>query len=477
MYVITGATGNTGKPITLALLEAGKKVRIISRDAEKARELTDKGAELFVGETNNVELLKKAFEGANAVYAMIPMSWISKDYTAHQVEHARAIAEAVEYCGVKHVVSLSSQGAHLESGSGVVLGLHKMEKIFDDVEGLHALHLRPSYFMENTLGMVDLIKQAGIMGSPLKGDNSLPVIATKDIAEYAIKRLLALDFEGKSYQDLLGARDVTYNEMAKVYGSAIGKPDLQYVEFSYEDFKKSMVEQMGASANVADNFNDFIKSVNKGKVDDGVRNTESTTPTTIEEFAHTFKYVFEMKKTTVIFSHPYFSQSNSNIIVTEAIKKLDQVNYRHIDALYPDGKIDIEAEQKVLLESDLIIFQFPLFWYTIPASLKNWIDCVFNYGFAFGSEGDKLKGKDLLVAATIGGPEESYSAGGYNKFTIDALLLHLKATANLTGLNYLQPINTHGMIFIPDVYNTLEGVQEKAKEHAERLVEFIQNYK
>ena len=295
MYVITGATGNTGKPITLALLEAGKKVRIISRDAEKAKELTDKGAELFVGETTDVELLKKAFEGAIAVYAMIPMDWTTSDYTAHQTKHAKAIAEAMQYCGVKNVVTLSSQGAHLESGSGVVLGLHRMEKTFDGIKGLNTLHLRPSYFMENTLGMVDLIKQAGIMGSPLKGDISLPVIATKDIAEYAIKKLLALDFVGKSYQDLLGARNVNYNEMTKVYGTAIGKPDLAYVEFSYDDFKKAMTEQMGASSNVADNFNDFIKSVNEGKVDDGVRNTESTTPTTIEEFAHTFKYVFELK--------------------------------------------------------------------------------------------------------------------------------------------------------------------------------------
>jgi uncharacterized protein YbjT (DUF2867 family) len=293
MYVITGATGNTGKAIASTLLEAGKKVRIISRDAEKAKELTDKGAELFQGSSDDVELLKRAFKGANAVYAMIPMLLNAEDYTSFQMTHVNAIAEALEASDVKYVVSLSSQGAELDNGSGVVLGLHHMEEKFNKIENLNVLHLRPSYFMENTLGMVGLIKEAGIMGSPVKGDLSIPVIATKDIGDYAAKRLIALDFEGKNIQDLLGARNVTYNEMTKVYGASIGKPDLNYVEFSYEDFKEAYM-RMGASENVADKMNEFIFSLNKDIITIGKRNEESTTPTTIEEFANTFNYVFNM---------------------------------------------------------------------------------------------------------------------------------------------------------------------------------------
>lgn len=295
MYVITGATGNTGKPITLALLEAGEKVRIISRDAEKAKELTDKGAESFQGSTDDVDLLKKAFDGATAVYAMIPVDWTAGDYTAFQLSHVNAIAEALKVSSIKHLVSLSSQGAHLNSGSGVVLGLHKMEETFNSIPGLNTLHLRPSYFMENTFGMISLIKQAGIMGSPIKPNQNLPVIATKDIAEYAAKRLLALDFNGHSVQNLLGARDVTYPEIAKVFGPAIGKPDLNYVEFSFEDFKKAMMEQMGTSESVANNMNEFISALNEGKIFElANRDSESTTPTTIEDFAKTFTHVFNM---------------------------------------------------------------------------------------------------------------------------------------------------------------------------------------
>ena len=293
MYVITGATGNTGKIIASTLLEAGKQVRIVSRDAEKAKELTNKGAELFHGSTDDLGLLKKAFDGATAVYAMLPINMQAEDYTAFQLKHANAIAEAIKFCNVKNVVSLSSQGAHLESNSGIILGLHKMEQLFNKIEGLNTLHLRPCYFMENTLGMVSLIKESGIMGSPIKGDLSFPVIVTKDIADYAAKRLLALDFEGNNHQDLLGARNVTYAEMTKVFGEAIGKPDLNYVQFPYADFKGAFMK-MGASESVADKMNEFLERVNAGDIFVAEINESNTTPTTIEEFSHTFSYVYNL---------------------------------------------------------------------------------------------------------------------------------------------------------------------------------------
>jgi uncharacterized protein YbjT (DUF2867 family) len=253
----------------------------------------DKGAVLFQGSTDDMELLNRAFDGATAVYAMLPMDMQAEDYTAYQMRNAKAIAEAMEANKVKYVVSLSSQGAHLKSGSGVIMGLHGMELMFDKIEGLNTLHLRPCYFMENTLVMVGLIKQAGIMGSPINGALSFPVIATRDIANYAAERLLSLDFEGNSYQDLLGARNITYSEMAAVFGAAIGKPDLNYVDFSYKDFKGAFMG-MGALESVADNMNEFIARVNAGEIFIAERNEANTTPTSIEEFAHTFSYVYNM---------------------------------------------------------------------------------------------------------------------------------------------------------------------------------------
>ena len=294
MYVITGATGNTGKLITLSLLAAGKKVRAISRSEAKAKELKEAGAEVLIGDSSDPKFLLKAFEGASAVYAMIPPDWSAKDFYAYQQKMADAIVDAIEKSKVKNVVSLSSVGTHIEENSGVVFGLRYLEQKLNMIKGLNALHLRPTYFMENVFGQINVIKQNGIMGSPVKGDIPLSMIATKDIAAYAAKRLLALDFIGKSVQYLLGQRDVSYNQVAKVFGSAIGKPDLAYVEFPYEGLKQTLLG-MGSSESLADSMNTFISYVNTGKVmEDAKRNAESTTPTSIEEFAHTFAYVYNM---------------------------------------------------------------------------------------------------------------------------------------------------------------------------------------
>lgn len=294
MHVITGATGNTGKLIALSLLAAGKNVRAISRSGDKAKELKKAGAEVFIGDSSDSEFLTKAFDGAKTVYVMIPPNFAAPDFYAYQQKMANTISSAVEKSGVKHVVSLSSVGAHIEEFSGVVFGLRYLEQKLNAIKGLNALHLRPTYFMENVFGQIPVIKQNGIMGSPVKSDTPLSMIATKDIASYAVKRLLALDFNGTSIQYLLGQRDVSYNEVSNVFGAAIGKPDLAYVEFLYEEFKQAL-RGMGASESLADSMNTFIGFVNSGRVlEEANRNLESTTPTSIEEFAKTFAHVYNM---------------------------------------------------------------------------------------------------------------------------------------------------------------------------------------
>ena len=217
MYVITGASGNTGKVIANALLDAGKKVRVLGRDAEKVKELTDKGAEAAIGNLEDIDFLTKAFGGGLAVYAMIPPNFQTDDYRGYQNNVADAQIEAAKNAGVKYIVTLSSDGAHLKEKAGVVQGLADMEEKWNAVEGINVLHLRPSYFMENALGQIDTIKNMGIMGSPIKGEMSFPMVATNDIGELAAKRLLNLDFKGSEVQYLLGSRDVTFNEVAGIF--------------------------------------------------------------------------------------------------------------------------------------------------------------------------------------------------------------------------------------------------------------------
>jgi len=295
MYVIMGSTGNTGKPIALALLKAGKKVRAISRDKSKVKELVEKGAEAAIGEISDANFLAKAFEGATVVYAMIPPNFKTDDYRGYQNQMAESIATAIEKSGVKNVLTLSSVGAHLPEKAGVVQGLRDFEQRLNKIKGLNVLHLRPSYFMENTLGQTGMIKMMGFMGSPVKADLKFPIVATKDIAEVAAKKLLSLDFKGVgNVHYILGPRDVTYNEIAQVFGKAIGKPDLKYMEATYQDAKFGMIQGWGVTENVADAMNEFVQSMNEGKVlEDAKRTPETTTPTSLDEFAHVFAHVYQ----------------------------------------------------------------------------------------------------------------------------------------------------------------------------------------
>jgi uncharacterized protein YbjT (DUF2867 family) len=295
MYAITGAPGNTGKVISKILLEKGKRVRAIGRNAEKIKDLTKLGAESAIGDLNDENFLTKAFSGVTAIYAMIPPNFQAENYRVYQNKMTEAHIAATKKAGIKNVVTLSSVGAHLPEKAGVVQGLYDMEQKWNAVDGVNVLHLRPSYFMENTLGQVGIIKNMGIMGSPIKGDFLFPMVATKDIGELAAKRLLALDFKGVEIQYVLGPRDVSYNEAARIFGKAIGKPDLKYVEFSYEDTKKAMMTSWGLNENGADAFIEFMKSINNGLIFEDIKRTEqNTTSTSIEDFAQTFAYVYNM---------------------------------------------------------------------------------------------------------------------------------------------------------------------------------------
>ena len=179
-------------------------------------------------------------------------------------------------------------------------------------------------------------------------------------------------------------------------------------------------------------------------------------------------------QTLVILAHPDLASSVANNTIIEELKKSGHaITIRHLDSLYTDYTIDVAAEQAALLAADNIVFQFPLYWYSAPAALKNWLDKVLTFNFAYGPEGDKLKGKNLLISTTVGGPQEAYTPLGYNHFKVTDLLLPFEQTSYLTGLNYLAPIFTHGCVYIPGVRNVKEEVEERARNHAQRVVTLL----
>jgi glutathione-regulated potassium-efflux system ancillary protein KefF len=184
-----------------------------------------------------------------------------------------------------------------------------------------------------------------------------------------------------------------------------------------------------------------------------------------------------MSKTVIIIGHPSYDRSLANKTIIDNLPVHKNIEIRNLISLYPDYKIDVKKEQDALLRADLIVLQFPFYWYNLPAILKLWIDEVFSYGFAYGSTGDKLKGKKLLLSFTIGGPQESYSKEGYNHFKIEELITPHVQTASLSGMEFLKPIHTHGMIYVPGVYNKKEDVEAKAIDHSKRLYETIHKMK
>ena len=173
----------------------------------------------------------------------------------------------------------------------------------------------------------------------------------------------------------------------------------------------------------------------------------------------------------VISGHPDLSQSHTNRLILDRLQQaLPDLQIRALDRLYPDYRIDVASEQAALRAAKVIVLQFPLYWYSVPALLKKWIDEVMTFNFAYGPEGDKLKGKPLLLSLTVGGPQESYRTLGYNHFAIPELLKPLEQLAYLTGMIFEPPIWSHGMVYIPGIYNTQELVEARARDHAGRLI-------
>ncbi|ANS76211.1 general stress protein [Paenibacillus yonginensis] len=148
-------------------------------------------------------------------------------------------------------------------------------------------------------------------------------------------------------------------------------------------------------------------------------------------------------KTLVIVGHPDLKTSRINSVWTEALKQQKDITVHVLSEVYPDGKINIAEEQALLDAHDRIILQYPIYWYATPPLLKQWLDEVFAYGWAFGPGGDHLKGKELGIAISTVGSAASYQPGGSNLFTIREIAKPMEATANYVSAFYLPPFAFH----------------------------------
>lgn len=170
-------------------------------------------------------------------------------------------------------------------------------------------------------------------------------------------------------------------------------------------------------------------------------------------------------KTLVIVAHPNIGESRINKKLMEEIAAQPDVTVHELYREYPKEQIDVEKEQRLLLENERIVLQFPLYWYSTPSLLKKWQDMVLGYGWAYGPGGNKLHGKELLIAASTGGPEHSYVAGGYNHYSMSELLKPLQATSNLIGTKFLIPYVFHKAMMASD-----EELEAGAKDYVSHVL-------
>jgi uncharacterized protein YbjT (DUF2867 family) len=280
MYVIFGASGHTGSIIADFLLSKGEKVRVLGRDPARLDRFVRSGAEAFTADLSDAAALTKALSGAHAAYLMLPPVFSRED----QDRQSDAIAKAVKESGLRYAVQLSSYGAHAPEATGPIAGLHASEQKLNAIRDLNVLHLRAGYFMENNLAAIGMIHRTGVFAGALLPDLKLPMIATRDIGDYAAKRLLSLDFSGKHTRELLGERDLSIAEVTEVIGRGVGRSDLRYEQLPYDQVQQALT-QMGLPPKTAAVYIEMYKAINAGVVAaQEPRSPENSTPTSFEKF-------------------------------------------------------------------------------------------------------------------------------------------------------------------------------------------------
>lgn len=259
--IVTGSLGNIGKPLAMELVEKGHRVTVISSKPEKQKDIEALGANAAIGSLEDVDFLGSTFTDADAVFAIVPPNFTQPD----QLEYYRRIgsnySQAIQLSGVKRLVHLSSMGAHLDKGTGFILGSHHTEAILNELSDVAIIHLRPTYFYTNLYGFVDTIKGQGFIGANYGGEDKIVMVHPRDIAAAAAEEIEtpATNFKVR----YVASDEHTANEAAQILGVAIGKPDLKWVTLTNEEMQNGL-EQKGIPAHLAANFVELGASIHSG---------------------------------------------------------------------------------------------------------------------------------------------------------------------------------------------------------------------
>lgn len=175
-----------------------------------------------------------------------------------------------------------------------------------------------------------------------------------------------------------------------------------------------------------------------------------------------------MKRILVLFSHPKFEKSRVNLSLINYINDKENVTVHDLYEHYPDFHINVDAEKELLNTHDVIIWHHPFYWYSCPPLMKQWIDMVLEFNWAYGPEGKALHGKICLNVITTGGSKEVYCSEGYNSFTVKQFLRPFEQTANLCGMTYFPPFAVMG------THNLSDEALEEYKINYGKFIDLLQ---
>ncbi len=261
MFIVLGASGNTGKVVAETLLTQKKKVRVVLRDAAKGQAWREAGADVSIADVEDGASLKRAFSGAEGAYVLLPPNFSSSQVRVDNNRRASAIAAAVEAAGVPHVVMLSSVGAQQAEGTGPVLALRDAEATFTRAHAA-VTFVRAAYFMENWGGALYAVAQ-GVLPTFLLADKAIPMVATRDIGT-AVARLLAEGGSGKRVIELAGPREYSPRDVAAALARIVGKPIA--VQQAPEEAMAPALMGAGMNAEWARLFQELTHGLNAGIV-------------------------------------------------------------------------------------------------------------------------------------------------------------------------------------------------------------------
>lgn len=287
---ITGSLGNISRPLAETLIRAGHNVTIISSNANKVKEIEALGASAAIGLVDDEAFLTKAFTGADAIYTMVPPNFAAADYRKYIAGIGRIYASAIKASGVKQVVNLSSIGAHLDGGTGPIAGLHDVEEIFSTLDGVNIKHVRAAFFYVNFYANIDMIKHMNLIGANYGEHAKMVLVHPNDIAE-AIAEELQSSFTGKSIR-YVASDERSTDDIASVLGAAIGKPELNWVNFTDEQSLNGML-QAGLPAEIANMYTEMGAAVRSGKLfEHYLVQKPALSKTKLEQFAGEFAKAF-----------------------------------------------------------------------------------------------------------------------------------------------------------------------------------------